>query len=119
MKEIHFCLLRFALAVASVGVFLLPNSAAFAQRAPIPQSITVSPAEAVPTSDQHPALEFDGEIRKSGSKFVLSTPNAVYQIDDQQRAQSFLNRNVKVTGVLDPANGTIHVQSIGTEQSAN
>lgn len=57
---------------------------------------------------------FTGKITKSGDKFVLtdSASKTSYQLDDQQKATSFLNKNVKVTGVLDAATGTIRVTSI-------
>jgi hypothetical protein len=56
---------------------------------------------------------FSGKILKSGGKLVLKTADkTTYQIDDQQKAQDFLNKSVKVTGVLDPETGTIHVTAI-------
>jgi len=35
-----------------------------------------------------------------------------YQLDDQQKARGFLNKSVKVTGVLDASTGTIRVRAI-------
>jgi hypothetical protein len=56
---------------------------------------------------------FKGKIKKSGDKFVLASPDkTVYQLDDQQKAQDFLNKSVKVTGVLDASTGTIRVTAI-------
>jgi hypothetical protein len=49
---------------------------------------------------------------KSGSKLILSSAGTTYQLDDQQKAQDFVNKNVKVTGVLDSATGTIRVSAI-------
>jgi hypothetical protein len=50
---------------------------------------------------------------KSAGKLVLTTADkTTYQIDDQQKAQDFLNKSVKVTGVLDAATGTIRVTAI-------
>jgi len=34
------------------------------------------------------------------------------ELDDQQKAQDFLNKSVKVTGVLDASTGTIRVTMI-------
>jgi len=57
---------------------------------------------------------FTGVITKSGDKIVLTDPltKTSYQLDDQRRAQEMLNKNVKVTGVLDPSTGTIRVSAI-------
>ena len=41
-----------------------------------------------------------------------SESKATYQLDDQEKAEGFLNANVKVTGVLDPSTGTIRVSDI-------
>ena len=59
------------------------------------------------------AVTFSGKIMKSGNKFVLAGSDnlTTYQLDEQQRAQDFLNR-VKVTGSLDASTGTIRVRAI-------
>jgi hypothetical protein len=72
----------------------------------------------MPPDDQGPAnaasqKTFSGKIVKSGGKLVLTTADeTTYQIDDQQKAHDFLNKIVKVTGVLDAATGTIRVTAI-------
>ena len=50
----------------------------------------------------------------SGDKLILTDPasKTSYQLDDQQKAQAFVNKNVKVTGVLDASTGTIRVSAI-------
>jgi len=57
---------------------------------------------------------FTGVITKSGDKAVLTDPltRTSYQLDDQRKAQGMVNKNVKVTGVLDPSTGTIRVTAI-------
>jgi hypothetical protein len=57
---------------------------------------------------------FTGVIVKSSDKLVLTDTisKTSYQLDDQLKAQNFVNKNVKVTGVLDPSTGTIHVRVI-------
>jgi hypothetical protein len=57
---------------------------------------------------------FNGKIMKSGDKLVLTdiANKTTYQLDDQQKAQDFLNKSVKVTGVLDASSGTIPVSAI-------
>ncbi len=57
---------------------------------------------------------FTGKIVKSGNKFVLAASDnlTTYQLDDQQKAQDFLNKKVRVTGSLDASTGTIRVSAI-------
>src|SRR6266481_5724350 len=57
---------------------------------------------------------FNGTIVKSGDKLVLTAADSktTYQLDDQQKAKDFLNKSVKVTGVLDASTGTIRVSAI-------
>jgi hypothetical protein len=57
---------------------------------------------------------FNGTIVKSGDKLVLTAADnkTTFQLDDQQKAQGYLNKSVKVTGVLDASTGTIRVKAI-------
>jgi hypothetical protein len=57
---------------------------------------------------------FSGKIVKSGNKFVLAASDnlTTYQLDDQQKAQDFRNKSVRVTGSLDASTGTIRVTAI-------
>ncbi len=66
------------------------------------------------TENAAPEKAFSGKIVKSGNKLVLMDADnkTTYQLDDQQKAQDFLNKTVKVTGVLDTATGTIRVSAI-------
>jgi hypothetical protein len=73
----------------------------------------------VQPDNQNPATAssekaFSGKIVKSGGKLVLKAADrkTTYQIDDQLKAQDFLNKTVKVTGVLDASTGTIRVTAI-------
>jgi hypothetical protein len=84
-----------------------PRSNASAQEQPTPQP-----------GDQNPVSEtktFTGKIVKAGDRLVLSDAQGktTYQLDDQQKAQEFVNKKVKVTGVLDPSTGMIRVSAIG------
>lgn len=58
------------------------------------------------------AKTFHGKIVQAGDKLVLTATDKTYQLDDQQKAQDFLNKSVKVTGVLDASTGTIRVSAI-------
>ena len=57
---------------------------------------------------------FTGKIVKDGDKLVLTDADGkmTYQLDDQQKAKAFLNKGVKVTGILDASTGTIRVSAI-------
>ena len=57
---------------------------------------------------------FSGKIMKSAGKLVLydADNKVTYQLNDQQKAEEFVNKNVKITGVLDASTGTIRVTSI-------
>src|ERR1019366_7851573 len=76
------------------------------------------------TTEQQPGMQpddqdttqkkFTGVIVMSSDKLVLTDTisKTSYQLDDQLNAQDFVNKNVKVTGGLDPSTGTIHVRVI-------
>jgi hypothetical protein len=51
---------------------------------------------------------------KMGGKYVLFEPasKAVYELDEQTKAEQFAGQKVKVTGTLDKANKTIHLTDI-------
>jgi hypothetical protein len=67
--------------------------------------------------NQKPAPEtrtFAGKIVKSGNLLVLSDVEGktTYKLDDQQKAKQFVNKDVKVIGVLDDSTGVIRVSAI-------
>jgi len=107
------------LVVLTLAVFLTSQSG-FAQNTretatnpgTQPQS-TMPPDQNAGSTPAASVTTFTGKIVKSGTKVVLTDENkTVYQLDDQQKAQEFLNKSVKVTGVLDPSTGTIRVSAI-------
>ncbi len=66
-------------------------------------------------NDQHASsVTFRGTVTKSGNRFVLTDADnkTTYQVDDPQKAHDFLNKSVKVTGVLDASTGTIRITAI-------
>ena len=70
------------------------------------------------SSQPNPAVagtkSFTGKVVKVGDKLVLTdaTGKMIYKLDDQVKAKEFLNKNVKVTGVLDDSTGMIRVSAI-------
>jgi hypothetical protein len=57
---------------------------------------------------------FSGTIIKNGDNFVLSdSANKLsYLLDDAEKASQFEGKKVKVTGTVDVASNTIHVETI-------
>jgi hypothetical protein len=55
---------------------------------------------------------------KAGGKYVLvdSAGKTVYALDDQQKPAPFARQKVKITGTLDQASQTIHVENIERQQ---
>ncbi len=60
------------------------------------------------------AKSFTGTVMKKGETFVLSDSanKTSYVLDDAQKASQFEGKKVKVTGTVDMANNTIHVETI-------
>ena len=57
---------------------------------------------------------FSGTIVKNGDRFVLSDAanKLSYLLDDAEKASQYEGKKVKVTGTVDVASNTIHVESI-------
>ena len=120
MKKIQF-VLSMMLPVMALSVALC-----FASQPTLAQSSSSSSPDA--TAQQQQPMQpdnqnavgtpsektFNGTIVKSGNKLVLTAADSktTYQLDDQQKAKDFLNKSVKVTGVLDASTGTIRVSAI-------
>ncbi len=60
------------------------------------------------------AKSFTGRVAKEKGKLVLKDPvtKMSYQLDDQDKAASYVGKQVKVTGKLDMNSNTIQVDSI-------
>ena len=66
------------------------------------------------TQAQPEAKTFTGTVLKSGDSFVLSDSVAKsrYILDDQDKVRRYEGKHVKVTGTIDVASNTIHVETI-------
>ena len=53
-----------------------------------------------------------GTVVKAGGKYVLKTDTMTYQLDDQDMAQKYEGREVKVNGTVDSATSIIHVTDL-------
>lgn len=73
-----------------------------------------SPVAFAQQQAQQPSQEFQGTIEKRQTKYVLEdkASGATYQLDNQDKAKEFVDKDVKVTGTLDPSTNTIEVSEI-------
>jgi uncharacterized protein YdeI (BOF family) len=62
---------------------------------------------------QNAARTLTGTIIKNGDQYVLTTEgNINFQLDDQERASRYRDKQVKVTGTVDATTRKVHVQNI-------
>jgi Protein of unknown function (DUF5818) len=89
---------------------------------PLPESETkpAPPPEQQPgqspnsqTQPQASRQRITGIIVRQGEKYVLKAgDNTTYQLDDQDRAGRYQDKQVMVVGRLDPDSNTFHIESI-------
>src|ERR1700739_3290045 len=67
------------------------------------------------------AKTFTGTIVKRGDNFVLNdvVNKTAYMLDDAEQASQFEGKKVKVTGTVDVASNTLHVETIKEIPSGN
>jgi hypothetical protein len=116
MKKARFGLSMMLPVMALTAGLCFASQPTFAQSTqtsgPTAQQRPMQPGDQMP-ANAAAEKTFSGKIVKSEGKLVLKTADkTTYQIDDQQKAQDFLNKTVKVTGVLDAETGTIRVTAI-------
>ena len=133
-------LLRLSLAAAmTMGVIALGSSANAQDQSSQEPAATTPPQQQQPTAtppDQAPAAaaeqqqqpnetqsndmkgqdakSFTGQVAKEKGKLVLRDPvtKMSYKLDDQDKAASYVGKQVKVTGKLDMNSNTIQVETI-------
>lgn len=112
MTKTQFALTAAALVAVLCGV----NRPSFGQSGYDSSRGMKTQQPSIPADDQAATSvkTFSGKITKSGNRLVLSDADnkTTYQLDDQQKAHEFLNKSVKVTGVLDASTGTIRITAI-------
>jgi len=65
------------------------------------------------TQPQASRQKITGIIVRQGEKYVLKAgDNTTYQLDDQERARRYQDKQVMVVGRLDPESHTFHIESI-------
>ena len=118
MKNLRTALLHvLPAAIMIVGLSLVWQSALAQNTTPYNDVAAVQQQPAQQPDSPGSASEaktFSGKIVKDGDKLVLTDADGktTYQIDDQQKAKAFLNKSVKVTGILDASTGIIRVSAI-------
>jgi Protein of unknown function (DUF5818) len=75
---------------------------------------TVPPSASLQQKPDTQSKIFSGTIVKNGDTYVLSDAGTKtsYVLDDAQKASPYEGKKVKVTGTVDAANNTIHVETI-------
>ena len=116
MNKARFGLSMMLPVMALTAALCFRSQAAFAQSTktsdPTAQQQPMQPDNQTPATAASEKT-FSGKIVKSEGKLVLkAADDTTYQIDNQQKAKEFLNKSVKVTGVLDAETGTIRVTAI-------
>jgi hypothetical protein len=118
MKKTELSLFLMLPTIALTVALCFTTQLLFAQSAGAPSRNPTAQQQQqpMPPDDQSASAvkTFSGKIMKSGNKIVLvdADNKTTYQLDDQQKAQDFLNKTVKVTGSLDASTGTIRVTAI-------
>jgi hypothetical protein len=101
-------------AIAMNPAFVQPASiAAQEQQQSPPKPDMQQPNTPQPDQSATKAVVITGMIVKSGSAFVLrDSSGIVYQLDAQEKAQSYEGKSVKVTGKLEAETKILHVDTI-------
>jgi hypothetical protein len=104
MKHIFRDVVLFVSITAMVFIFALACGTPFVVKAESPS---------VAQSSQAQSSIFQGTVLRNGERFSLRTSSGqIYQLDDPQNAQTFEGKSVRVTGKLDGAAKSIHVERI-------
>jgi Protein of unknown function (DUF5818) len=60
-----------------------------------------------------PKQSIKGIIVRQGEKFVLKAgDNTTYQLDDQNKARQYQDKQVNIVGILDTDSNTLHIETI-------
>src|ERR1700730_9662957 len=99
-------MLRTFLSLAGFVILLTPTAA--------PVQPTRNPMPKFQSQAQREAETFFGTILKNGGTFGLSDSptKSQYVLDSPQKVRRFEGMTVKVTGTLDAAKSSIHVETI-------
>ena len=101
-----------SLTAAALGISLLTGSSAHTAT-----KASASKADTLVQSGQKRDSKFEtftGTIAKKGDQFILTDDSSKfsYSLDDQQTAEKFAGKKVRVKGILDTVNNTIRIETI-------
>jgi uncharacterized protein DUF5818 len=77
-----------------------------------PSQDTTAPSGQDTASPASQSTAFTGTIVKAGGKYVLKTDSQTYQLDDQEKAKVYENKQVSVTGTVDQSTSILHITDI-------
>lgn len=100
------------MATCAVLAFAVGSTASGQNRTIPPRMGSLAPV--AQEQARQPSQEFQGTIEKHETKYVLEdrASGATYGLDNQDKAKEFVDKDVKVTGTLDPNTNTIEVSEI-------
>ena len=104
------CLLKIATAGGLLSLSLLASELTGRPSPPLTQGRQ----QGAPQADTRQKQKFEGKILRASDRLILEdkADKVIYQLDDQQLAQLFEGKEVKVTGSLDPESNTISISDI-------
>jgi uncharacterized protein YdeI (BOF family) len=100
------------LAATALGVSLLTGASAYTATKAYSTKVNTLVLEGQKRDSKFET--FTGTIAKKGDQFVLTDDSSKmsYSLDDQETAEKFAGKKVRVKGILDAVNNTIRVQII-------
>jgi hypothetical protein len=77
-------------------------------------AIAITPPTSMRQQSKQEAKIFSGTIIRNGDNFILSDAanKLSYVLDNAEKASRYEGKKVKVTGTVDVASNTIHVETI-------
>jgi hypothetical protein len=83
--------------------------------------LAIPSQKSAPQAPKDRTKTFTGTILKKGDSFVLNDAvnKTAYVLDDAEQASQFEGKKVKVTGTVDVATNTLHIETIKEIPSGN
>ena len=104
------------LTVAALGFSLLTGASTYTATKTFTGNANTSFAHGfAPGQERDSKIKtFTGTIAKKGDQFILTddSSKSSYSLDDQQTAEKFAGKKVRVKGILDSVNNTIRIETI-------
>jgi hypothetical protein len=105
-----------SLTAAALGISLLTGASAYTATNAYTKAYTGKADTLVQAGQKRDSKfeTFTGTIAKKGDQFILMDDSSKfsYSLDDQQTAEKFAGKKVRVKGILDAVNNTIRIETI-------